>query len=177
MTEQKNRAGYCSLAALRYAEVLYQLKVPEEAIGETKRLWEVSEELPEVLSNPAVSKEQKHGIIDRIFPKEMRSFLKVLVDHEKAGILEEIFQGYEEKKQAAEGIVTAVLRYTTLPLEEQKEKMEAWIKKTMHAGKVSWVLEEDASLLGGFILSIGDKEYDYSVQGRLNRLEQKLTWR
>ena len=48
---------------------------------------------------------------------------------EKAGILEEIFQGYEEKKQAAEGIVTAVLRYTTLPLEEQKEKMEAWIKK------------------------------------------------
>ena len=32
---------------------------------------------------------------------------------EKAGILEEIFQGYEEKKQAAEGIVTAVLRYTT----------------------------------------------------------------
>ena len=55
MTEQKNRAGYCSLAALRYAEVLYQLKVPEEAIGETKRLWEVSEELPEVLSNPAVS--------------------------------------------------------------------------------------------------------------------------
>ena len=50
MTEQKNRAGYCSLAALRYAEVLYQLKVPEEAIGETKRLWEVSEELPEVLS-------------------------------------------------------------------------------------------------------------------------------
>ena len=100
MTEQKNRAGYCSLAALRYAEVLYQLKVPEEAIGETKRLWEVSEELPEVLSNPAVSKEQKHGIIDRIFPKEMRSFLKVLVDHEKAGILEEIFQGYEEKKQA-----------------------------------------------------------------------------
>ena len=70
------------------------------------------------------------------------------MDHEKAGILEEIFQGYEEKKQAAEGIVTAVLRYTTLPLEEQKEKMEAWIKKTMHAGKVSWVLEEDASLLG-----------------------------
>ena len=177
MTEQKNRAGYCSLAALRYAEVLYQLKVPEEAIDETKRLWEVSEELPEVLSNPAVSKEQKHGIIDRIFPKEMTGFLKVLVDHEKAGNPEEIFQGYEEKKQAAEGIVTAVLRYTTLPLEEQKEKMEAWIKKTMHAGKVSWVLEEDASLLGGFILSIGDKEYDYSVQGRLNRLEEKLTWR
>ena len=33
------------------------------------------------------------------------------------------------------------------------------------------------SLMGGFILSAGGKEYDYSVQGRLNRLEQKLTWR
>ena len=93
MTEQKNRAGYCSLAALRYAEVLYQLKVPEEAIGETKRLWEVSEELPEVLSNPAVSKEQKHGIIDRIFPKEMGSCRKGMGGHRKGGILGEIVQG------------------------------------------------------------------------------------
>lgn len=116
------------------------------------------------------------GFIDRIFPKEMRSFLKVLVDHEKAGILEEIFQGYEEKKQAAEGIVTAVLRYTTLPLEERKKKWKHGSKRRCMR-KSQLVLEEDASLLGGFILSIGDKEYDYSVQGRLNRLEEKLTWR
>nr|WP_296265717.1 ATP synthase F1 subunit delta [uncultured Merdimonas sp.] len=177
MTEQKNKERYCSLSALRYAEVLYQMDMSEDVIDETGKLWKESPELKEALENPVVSKEQKHKVIDRIFPERIRSFLKVLTDHGKAGILEEIFQAYEEKKRAAKGIVTAVLRYTALPTREQQEQMEKFICRTMNAASVRWELQEDASLVGGFILSVGDKEYDYSVQGRLNRLEQKLTWR
>ena len=36
-------------------------------------------------------------------------------------------------------------------------------------------MAEDKALIGGFILQVDGKEYDYSVQGRLNRLERKLT--
>ena len=36
---------------------------------------------------------------------------------------------------------------------------------------------EDTSLLGGFILHVENDEYDWSLKGRLTRLEQKLTWR
>lgn len=177
MAEQKSNKKYCSLAALRYGQVLYELEIPEEDIEETKAIWESSADLREILENPVVSGEQKHGIIDRIFPEKIRSFLKVLTDHEKAGILEEVFQAYEERKQAAAGIITATLRYTALPTEEQKKEMEAFLCRTLHASGVNWALTKDMSLMGGFILSAGGKEYDYSVQGRLNRLEQKLTWR
>ena len=36
---------------------------------------------------------------------------------------------------------------------------------------------EDKSLIGGFILQAGGKEYDWSLRGRCRRLEQKLTRR
>ena len=84
MAEQKSNKKYCSLAALRYGQVLCELEIPEEDIEETKAIWESSADLREILENPVVSGEQKHGIIDRIFPEKIRSFLKVLTDHEKS---------------------------------------------------------------------------------------------
>ena len=41
--------------------------------------------------------------------------------------------------------------------------------------KAAEVKAADKALIGGFILQVDGKEYDYSVQGRLNRLERKLT--
>ena len=177
MAQQNNQQKYCSLAALRYAQVLYERQTDEEAVERTKMLWQESPELREALKNPAVSRIQKHRVIDRVFPAGIRSFLKVLTDHDKAGLLEEILEAYEERKQAAQGVITATLRYTTLPTEEQKQRMEHFLCKTEQASSVDWKLVHDETLLGGFILSVGDKEYDYSVEGRLSRLEQKLTWR
>ncbi len=38
-------------------------------------------------------------------------------------------------------------------------------------------LTEDKILVGGFILSAGDREYDWSLIGRYKKLKQKLTRR
>ena len=81
---------------------------------------------------------------------------------------------YTHLNQAA-GVKTVYLRYTALPSEEQKKQMGDFIKKKYGAGDIKWVMAEDKALIGGFILQVDGKEYDYSVQGRLNRLERKLT--
>ena len=47
MAEQKSNKKYCSLAALRYGQVLYELEIPEEDIEETKAIWESSADLRE----------------------------------------------------------------------------------------------------------------------------------
>ena len=46
-----------------------------------------------------------------------------------------------------------------------------------HKTDVKIEIVKDPALLGGFILKTGDDEYDWSLKGRLSRLEQKLTWR
>ena len=38
-------------------------------------------------------------------------------------------------------------------------------------------MQEDPTLLGGFIINANGEELDYSMRGRLKQLQQKLTWR
>ena len=78
----------------------------------------------------------------------------------------------QHTKNQAAGVKTVYLRYTALPSEEQKKQMGDFIKKKYGAGDIKWVMAEDKALIGGFILQVDGKEYDYSVQGRLNRLQR-----
>ena len=105
----------------------------------------------------------------------MRTFLKVVCDHEKMTIAEQIFAAYEELQNQAAGVKTVYLRYTALPSEEQKKGMESFLCRKYGAKRAYIEMKKDDSLIGGFILQVDGKEYDYSVQGRLNRLERKLT--
>lgn len=176
-TAKTNSGTYCSMAAIRYAKVLFDMELPEEVIGGTEEIISESSELVSVLESPVVTKEEKHKIIDRIFDAEIKNFLKVATDYGKAGIMQEIFKAYHQYKNEMAGIVTAHLAYVVLPTEEQKKGMEQFVCREFHAKGVIWEMEERPELIGGFLLHVNGREYDYSMQGRLKRLEQKLTWR
>ena len=49
--------------------------------------------------------------------------------------------------------------------------------KKYQKDKVALALEKKPELIGGFVLRVGDIEEDYSMKGRLNRLERRLAWR
>lgn len=174
---KKNSREYCSIAAIRYAKVLFEMGTAETVIAESAQILEETPELLETLGNPVVSKEQKRRLIDRIFPKEIQNFLKVVTDYGKSGILQEIFTAYEEQKDEMAGILTAYLDYVVPPTKEQQQKMEQFVCGRFHAKEVKWEMKEKPELIGGFLLRVNGREYDYSMQGRLKRLEQKLTWR
>ena len=74
-----------------YATVLLELGVTREAVDETKEILSLTQDLPKSLKSPVVSKQDKHKLIDRIFPESMKNFLKVVCDYGEADLLEEIF--------------------------------------------------------------------------------------
>lgn len=176
-TVKSNSRAYCPMSAVRYARVLFDMGLPEEVIGEAEEILESSPELALVLESPVVTKDEKHRVIDRIFDTRIRNFLKVTTDYGKAGIVQDIFRAYHQYKNEMAGIVTAHLAYLVPPTEEQKKGMEQFVCREFHAKGVLWEMEERPSLIGGFLLLVNGREYDYSMQGRLKRLEQKLTWR
>lgn len=166
-----------SMTAVRYAAVLGELDVPEEILTRTAEILEQSPHLAEVLESPVVQKEEKHRVIDRIFPAAVRNFLKVAADYGKAGYVVESIDIYKERVARKAGIVTARLVYAEPPAGERLAKMEQFICRKYKASGVHWKMKEDKSLIGGFLLYVDGREYDYSVRGRFERLEQKLTWR
>lgn len=176
-TRKTNDSEYCSMAAIRYAKAMSELGIAEDAVMSAAAAFDETPELNEVLGNPVISSAKKHTVIDRIFPDDIKNFIKLVTDYGKIDSIEEIFRAYEEQKKKAEGIMTAVLYYVVPPTKEQLEKIEAFICREFGTDRVQWNMERKPELIGGFILHTGGKEYDYSMHGRLKRLEQKLTWR
>ena len=62
--------------ANNYATVLLELGVTREAVDETKEILSLTQDLPKSLKSPVVSKQDKHKLIDRIFPESMKNFLR-----------------------------------------------------------------------------------------------------
>lgn len=163
--------------SINYAKALYELSVPEEAVLETEKIFRGTPQLKGALENPLVSLKEKEHVIDRVFPQEMKNFLKVTCKYQKISSIYDILEAYGNYSRKQKGILKAVLTYVTKPEEAQKEKMEDFLRREFGAKEVILTLREDKSLIGGFILSAGDKEYDWSLRGRYNNLRQKLTRR
>ena len=146
-----NKEYCCSPSAKQYAHVLYELGISKEAVGETEKLFEEVPVLEETFASPVVPMREKLSSIDKIFPEEIKNFLKVVCRNQRMSEISQILFAYDRYCKMQEGIQMATLTCVEAP--------------------------DEKALLGGFILKTGDDEYDWSLKGRLSRLEQKLTWR
>ncbi len=95
--------------AINYGKVLCGLGVEKETVEETKRILSLTPELTEVFNCPVISVKVKHKVIEKIFPPEIRNFLKLVCDYRSADKLFDIFTAYEEASDEKNGILRASL--------------------------------------------------------------------
>ncbi|MCC8067075.1 MAG: ATP synthase F1 subunit delta [Lachnospiraceae bacterium] len=161
--------------ASRYVRVLWELGISQDSAGDTLSIFEESPELKDVLCNPEIYLDKKDEIVDRIFPEDMRNFMKVLCRNSCVPSVEEIMSEYQIYANTHNRIVNATLTYVTPPNDEQMEGIKKFLLKTYDAQDVDLKECQDPSLVGGFILTVGDQEYDWSLRERMNALGKKLT--
>ncbi len=163
--------------ASNYGTVLYELGIKKEVIEETERIFSLTPELQKSLESPIVSAKEKRKLVDSIFPEEARSFLKVLCDNGSVSELADIFSAYQTCYDAHNGILRATLSYVTPPTEVQLAQIKARLAGEYGKKEVQIELKEQPDLIGGFVIRVKDKEEDWSMKGRLNKLKQELIWR
>ena len=153
---------------------LQELSISEGTLQETEELLNRLPELFQSLENPAESLRKRGEIIDRVFPAEIRSFLKELCSEERFDEIKEIFGAYRRLLEKQEETVTAVLEYVTEPGEEQLAGFNHFIEKRFHAKSRNLILKKNEALKSGFRLSVKGQEFDWSEAGRLAQLKEKL---
>ena len=161
-------------AANNYGQVLYERKVPKEMVADADAPFL---ELPypkQPLVSPVVKKSEKNRVIDRVFPAELRNFLKVLCGHQDMDLIEDVFEAYHAYACEQEGSLRATLYYVTEPDAEQLKKIKQMLMKKYQKQDVELRLVKDSSLGGGFVIRTGDVETDWSIKGRMKQLEQIL---
>lgn len=163
-----------SQRALNYAKILFALKLQEETIQSTKNLLLNNSELMNVLENPVVKVQEKEAVIEALFDKEIHNFLKVLCENKSVELFSQIMEAYEEMAYEDQGIIKAKLSYATKPGAEEMDQIKKMLCEKYKKTGVFLELEEDASLIGGFVLYVRDMEYNKSIKGTLSEMQKTL---
>ena len=161
--------------ALNYASDLRKTEIPKEMLTQVKEILEAVPQVKVDFENPAVAVEKKHLVIERVFPKEIRNFMKILCDNNDFALFDEIVAAYDDlDKEPENGEKKAELIYVTAPDEEQLAGIRKFLNKEFGSEDMELEMKEDKSLKSGFILRVGTKEYDWSEQGRIDQLKHKM---
>ena len=80
-----------------YMEQLTRMEIKPEALKTALDILEAVPQIQTELENPAVAKEKKETIIQKIFPQATRAFLLTLAQDGTLGSLAEILQDYTRK--------------------------------------------------------------------------------
>ncbi len=157
-----------------YAAQLVRMQTPKNVIDETTRIFDVLPETSSQLSDLSVPLEQRHEIINRIFPNEVRDILKVLCDDNALSLWKEIAEQYYKTTDEKNRELFVRLRYVTKPSEEQLIKIRKFISDRYQADHYSFEMQQDNGLGGGFILEVGNDQYDWSTKGRREQFIQQI---
>ena len=169
--------------AVNNAKVLYRLNISRSECGRmTYKIFTKAPFLLETLTNPVVSEEAKEVVIDKIarqsgMPELLENFMKMMCRIGEIGQITDIFNCYYEYWDKMNHILHAKVIYADDKAKEEKEAIQKQLESIYPDEKVVLSEETDASLLGGYVVRVGYEEYDHSYEGKLRRLERKLTGR
>jgi len=137
-----------------------------------------SEELKKVLSNPLINPQTKKNLIRSIFNEKIDiralRFLLVLCDRGRITYLDSILEKSLELAYKAASIETVKV-FTSIALStSQQEALIIKLKKMTGAEQIRLDIITKPTLIGGFIVQVGSKIIDTSIQGQLRDLSSYL---
>ncbi|HLS31715.1 MAG TPA: ATP synthase F1 subunit delta [Flavobacteriaceae bacterium] len=170
-------------AAHRYAKALMSLAVENKQVEEIQADMHLiydtikdAKDLQNFLKSPIVKQEIKRSGIKAVFDSVNSTTTKlfdVLIDNNRIELLPAVSQAFIALVDRANNVITAEVT-TATPLTPEVEKKVLDKVKELTGSDASLVQKVDSELLGGFLLRVGDLQYDASIAGRLNSLKQNF---
>lgn len=160
--------------SISYGVVLYELGIPADVVDTAEKIFREVPSVGQVLQNPILDEGVKHRVIERVFPKEIQNYLKQMCDYHHCSHALESFEAYRDYENKQKQILSATLYYVTKPQEEQEKGIRSFLCKQYNCKNVNLSMVELPELVGGFILKVGNSEYDWSIRGRMQQLKTKM---
>lgn len=172
------------VVAKRYARALFEvakekgiISQVEEELKSVASAIKENADLQKILNHPNVGTSSKTDLLKQIFEGKVSepvwNTLLVLIDKGRQSILNALVNEFAKVADEALGQATAVV-YSAAGLSDaqQAEVASQFSKITGKTIRVSNVVQP--KLLGGMQVRIGDRLYDGSLSGKLNRLSKAL---
>jgi F-type H+-transporting ATPase subunit delta len=170
--------------ASRYAKSLIGLAQEQNLLEEVKKDMEIilnachtSKEFQIVLKSPIIKGDKKLAIIKEAFGGLVStltiSFIEILTRKGREIYMQGISAEYIRQYREIKKIVTAKV-ITAVPLDDTlRAKIAALVKNT--ASSVEIEEKVDPTIIGGLIVTVGDRQIDASISGKINALRKDFS--
>ncbi|EIJ38385.1 ATP synthase F1 subunit delta [Galbibacter orientalis] len=170
-------------AGERYAKAVLDLaqeqKVLDVVSADMKDIFNTingSDELKDLLQSPVIKLSDKRAVLKEIFSgvhAVSTGLIDMLVDNNRVGLLKIIAEKYIILHDKLRGEELAIVT-TAVPLSEELEKKVLAKVKELTGNNATIENKIDESIIGGFILRVGDLQYNASIANQLNNLKRDL---
>jgi F-type H+-transporting ATPase subunit delta len=173
-----------SRAAIRYAKAVLSLatdkKSAEAVNSDMKSITSSiaqSDELSQMLQSPVVRSLDKKAVLTSVFKDAniaTTNLIDTLISNKRLALLNDVAASYTQLFDKMRGSQVASVT-TAIPLtNDLKIKVLAKVKElTGKEAEVKNIIDE--SILGGFILRVGDIQYNASISNKLAKLKREFT--
>jgi F-type H+-transporting ATPase subunit delta len=171
-------------AAIRYAKAILEIADSKGVASEVSADMTLiattitgNSELTHFIQNPLIKTDTKKNVVLEVFASVnpvTQSLFHLLLENKRFEILAAIAVEYNNLFDVMNGIEVAKVT-TAFPMDEALEAKVLAKIATFSDKKVTIENTIDASIIGGFILRIGDKQYNASVANRLHVLKRELS--
>ena len=173
-----------SRAAIRYAKAVLSLATDNKSAdvvnNDMKTIINAiaqSEDLNQMLQSPIVKSSDKKIVLSKVFKDaNVATFnlIDVLIENKRLALLNDVAVSYNTLFDRLRDSQIAKVT-TAVPLtEDLKTKVVAKVRElTGKKAELENIIDE--SILGGFILRVGDIQYNASIANKLDKLKREFT--
>ncbi len=172
-----------SRVAIRYAKAVLENAISAqkaENVASDMELIEKtianSSELQNFLNSPVLKPQLKENALLEVFSNvsnETKSLFSLLLANKRFELLQNIAKEYQVMFNDRKGIQTADV-ITATPIDTTIEAKVLEVAKTMSSKNIKINNIVDASIIGGYILRIGDQQYNASVKNNLQKIAKEF---
>jgi F-type H+-transporting ATPase subunit delta len=172
-----------SQISVRYAKALFQSAAEQKQLDTVYRDMEVlsdtckREDFQYMIMMPSLQVSQKCLMAEAIFKKHLSklslSMINLVIENKREAYLSGIARNFNELYRKSKGIRAASL-VTAAPVDEATMKAIRELIKTAYDSEVELSSSIDEDMIGGFVLTIEDKQYNASVANSLKVIKQQL---
>ena len=168
----------------RYATALYEFAAEEKLTDKIFNDMSViynscrdSKELRSFLKSPVIKYSKKLSVIKEIFKSSISDitykFIKIIVHSHRESFIPQIAGQFIDIYKVEQGIKIATIK-TAVTLDDtiRKQIISDLEKQTGATIELNEVVKED--LIGGFVLSIDNKEIDTTLKRKFNQLRKEF---
>ncbi len=136
-----------------------------------------NQDLSMMLKSPIINAEMKWNALNAVYSGKVDeltlNFIKLVVKKGREAYLPTMCDAFINQYREKKNIASAKLITATKLTEEKLNSIKASLN--LQASSLEIEEEIDESLIGGFIIEMGDKRYDASVKHKLNKLRKSFS--